>query len=295
MNNIKEIIEPDYFSKQIKQAKRFYRNFDNQQIPSQLKFQVVAAGRETCSPGYRINRPTFPYHTLEFITRGRGTLKLQGKKTELNPGTVFYYGPGIYHEIYSDKNDSLEKYFVNIKGEKAAYFLEVELALSGRVFHTSTPNAILQTYEELIQYGLIQSPWTEKLCSSLAETLIYKIASSAIKHGDSRTEAFATFKRCKNSIAVNYGKYRSLEAAAEDCSINPAYLCRLFKKFDHQSPYQYILRLQMNYAADRLLDDKLQIQEIAFDMGFENPQHFSRTFKKVIGFSPTELIKQSLM
>jgi two-component system response regulator YesN len=50
----------------------------------------------------------------------------------------------------------------------------------------------------------------------------------------------------------------------------------------------------MNHAADCILEKRLQIQEVAMSMGFEDPQHFSRTFKKVIGISPTDLIRQSL-
>ncbi|MCK5672399.1 MAG: helix-turn-helix domain-containing protein, partial [Spirochaetales bacterium] len=38
----------------------------------------------------------------------------------------------------------------------------------------------------------------------------------------------------------------------------------------------------------------LQVQEVAINMGFEDPQHFSRTFKKVIGVSPVELIRQTI-
>jgi len=293
MNTIEGEKEPDYFSKQIKHAKRFYKITSTQPVSSELKFQVVASGRETCPTGYRIARTTFPYHSIEFISRGHGTLKLEGQNYELIPGTVFSYGPGINHEIYNDNKEAFEKYFVNINGEKAAYFLEAELSKSGKVFHTSTPNALLQTFEELIQYGLDQTPWSDKLCSSLVETIVYKIASSAIKHGDSGTEAYATFKRCKNFIGVNYKKYRSMELAASDCAVSPAYLCRLFRKFDYQSPYQYILRLQMNYAANLLLDKYPQIQEIAFEMGFKNPQHFSRTFKNIMSVSPVEFIRRS--
>ena len=291
---ISEKEEPDYFSKQIHQAKRFYRITEDYNPLSGPDFQVVAGGRETCSSGYLVSRKTFPYHTIEFITRGHGKLILKGVPWELSPGTVFSYGPGIPHEIHNDINEPLEKYFVNVAGEKAAYLLDGELSLTGRVLHTSTPHSLLQTFEELIQYGLDHSPWSDRLCSSLVEVLAYKIARSALTHGDPGTAAFTTFLRCRNYIGTHYSEYRTLESLAEACEVTSSYLCRLFQKFDHQSPYQYLLRLQMNHAADRLLEERLQIQEVALDMGFEDPQHFSRTFKNVIGVPPAELIRQSL-
>jgi AraC-like DNA-binding protein/mannose-6-phosphate isomerase-like protein (cupin superfamily) len=291
---VKTTKEPAYFSKQIHQAKRFYKIPDDHKESSNLKFRVVAGGRETCSPDYHIKRTTFPYHTIEFIIRGHGKLILKGVPWELTPGTVFSYGPGIPHEIHNYINEPLEKYFINITGEKAAYLLEGELSLTGQVLHTSTPHSLLQTFEEIIQYGFDHSPWSNRLCSSLVEVLAYKIARSSLTHGDPGTTSFATFLRCRNYIGAHFIDYRTLESMAEACNITSSYLCRLFKKFDHQSPYKYLLRLQMNHAADRLLSERLKIQEIAIEMGFENPHHFSRTFKSVIGIPPVELIRRSL-
>lgn len=283
--------EPDYFSRQIQRANRFYRNMDNLRPASNPDFMVVAGGRETCSPGYVINRASFQYHTIEFVTRGRGTLVMNGAKRELTPGTIFSYGPGIAHLIKNDSEDMLEKYFINIAGEKAAYLLKGELSLSGEVLHTSSPHAIIQTFEELTQYGLDDSEWSDRLCSSLVRVLAYKIARTAMGHGESGTTAFATFRRCRNFIDGNYRDYRNLEGVSGACGVDPSYLCRLFRKFEHQTPYQYLLRLQMNYAAERLLVSGLRVKEVAWEMNFEDPLHFSRTFKRVIGVSPAELVK----
>jgi len=285
--------EPDYFSKQIQRANRFYRHLDNQSPVSGLDFRVVAGGRETCSPGYLVSRGTFQYHAIEFVNRGRGTLVLGGVSRDLTPGTVFSYGPGIPHEIRNDGAEPLEKYFVNITGERAAYLLEGEISLMGKVLHTSAPHALIQTFEEITQYGLDSSPWSDRLCSRLVEVLVYKIARTAMVHGESGSTAFATFRRCRNFIDTQYREYRNLESLADACGMDPAYLCRLFRKFDNQSPYQYLLRLQMNHAAERLLEAGLQVQEVAWELGYEDPLHFSRTFKRVIGVSPAELIRLS--
>jgi quercetin dioxygenase-like cupin family protein len=159
--SIIETLEPEYFSKQIHQAKRFYRISEKQKPGSGQESQVIAGGRETCSSGYLVSRETFPYHTIEFITRGHGKLILNGAIWELSPGTIFSYGPGIAHEIKNDTKEPIEKYFVNIAGEKAAYLLTGELSLSGKVLHTSTPHSLLATFEELIHFGLFHSPWSD--------------------------------------------------------------------------------------------------------------------------------------
>ena len=123
------------------------------------------------------------------------------------------------------------------------------------------------------------------------EVLVYKIAGTALTHGEPGSAAFTTFRRCRNYIAARYRDHRSLADVAEACGVDPSYLCRLFKKYDHQSPYQYLLRLQMNHAAERMLEEGLQVQEVARELGFDDPLHFSRTFKKVLGLPPAQLIR----
>ncbi len=68
--------------------------------------------------------------------------------------------------------------------------------------------------------------------------------------------------------------------------MNNAYLCRLFRRYDHQSPYQYLLRLKMNLAAEILQRPDALVKQVAEAIGFSDPFHFSRSFKTVFGLSP---------
>ena len=103
--------------------------------------------------------------------------------------------------------------------------------------------------------------------------------------------AFATYQRCRNEINNHYLELTSLGEIASTCHVDQAYLCRLFKRFDQQSPYQYLLRLRMNYAAELLLVPGTLVKEVADKLGFEDQFHFSRTFKKVLGISPVSFGK----
>ena len=53
----------------------------------------------------------------------------------------------------------------------------------------------------------------------------------------------------------------------EECEIDQAYLCRLFRRFDREAPYRYLLRLKMNFAAEQLRDPKMLVKEAAASRG----------------------------
>jgi len=286
--------EPSYFSRQIHEAKRFYRPEMLVTKDDSERFDVFAGGWEYCAKGYKIERSNFPYYSLEFVVAGQGCVIVNGEERELIPGVFFSYGPDIPHRIIMDANYPLEKYFVNIQCDDAQVFFGRETGmLYGKVFHSSRPHSIQQTFEELIHYGLERSEWSTRICNHLVRLLVLKMSESSIKSEDYSGIAYANYLRCVSVLNRRYMEFKGLDDIAEACCIDVSYLCRLFKNFSHQSPYQYFLRLTMNHAADLLLQNNRQIQEVAEMMDYEDPLHFSRTFKKVMGVCPSEFIKLS--
>jgi AraC-like DNA-binding protein len=44
----------------------------------------------------------------------------------------------------------------------------------------------------------------------------------------------------------------------------------------------------MNLAKEKIMDQRKSISEIAYELGFRYPQHFTRAFKKITGHTPHE-------
>jgi AraC family transcriptional regulator, arabinose operon regulatory protein len=120
----------------------------------------------------------------------------------------------------------------------------------------------------------------------LVELMVLRIGEAGTLEAAPHTRAFTTYQSCREFIRKNSLRLRTLDEIAEACRVDKAYLCRLFHRFDTQSPYQYLLQLKMAEAARRLQADKGLIKEIGHDLGFEDPFHFCRTFKKVYGLPP---------
>lgn len=75
---------------------------------------------------------------------------------------------------------------------------------------------------------------------------------------------------------------------AEELHLSPNYFGDLVKKETGKSAQEYIHLKLMNLSKEKIFDNSKSINEIAYELGFKYPQHFSRMFKKETGFTPNE-------
>jgi len=274
---------PDFFSAQVSAARRFYLNL---QPPRGTKLAVVCGGVEHCAPDYEIRRETFPFYSIEYVARGEGRLKLGRRSHELQPGVIFAYGPGIPQHITSNPHKPLVKYFVDFAGTQSAQWIRCSGLAPGKVTQVFPPNEIQPLFDELIRSGQRGTRHTPELCRQLLGCLGVKLLEARVPVKGADSLAFATYQHCRQLLAENFARLRTLEQAARECHLDTAYLCRLFRRFDQQSPYQFLTRLKMNAAAGQLQQPGALVKNVAADLGFTNPFHFSRVFKSVFAVAP---------
>lgn len=80
----------------------------------------------------------------------------------------------------------------------------------------------------------------------------------------------------------------SVSYFADTLHLSANYFGDLVKKETGKSAQEYIHLKIMNIAKDRILDISKPVSEIAYELGFKYPQHFTRMFKKSVGVSPSE-------
>jgi len=75
---------------------------------------------------------------------------------------------------------------------------------------------------------------------------------------------------------------------AEQLNISPNYLGTLLRMHTKQNTQQHIQNKLIDYAKEQLSTTNLSVSEIAYELGFEHPQSFSKLFKKKTEMSPLE-------
>jgi AraC-like DNA-binding protein len=87
-------------------------------------------------------------------------------------------------------------------------------------------------------------------------------------------------------VLDNYMNDLSVKDIAARCNMNTAAFCRYFKKKTGKTFKDFMNDIRLGNAARLLLKGDLNISEIAFASGFNNPSYFNRLFKRKTSLTP---------
>lgn len=267
-------------------ARRFYLNLKPK---SAADLAVVCGGWEECAADYVIDRETFPFLSVEFVAAGHGEVVLEGKTHALRAGTVFTYGPGIAQRIRTSPQERLSKYFVDFSGRRGRKLLETCRLGPGALVTLGAHAEVRHAFESLIRLARRTDRHTEHAAALQLELLLIAIDRASQPATPSERRALSTFERCRQHIDESYLALRTVTAAAAACHVDVSHLSRLFRRFQGESPFRYLQRLQMQWAAERLHSSDRLIGEVADELGIDAFQ-FSRTFKRVHGVAPSAFL-----
>ena len=113
-----------------------------------------------------------------------------------------------------------------------------------------------------------------------------------ITRSEVNKDALSRFERLLNDYFKGDTPQRdgvpSVRWCAEQLHLSANYFGDLIKKETGKSAQEYIQLKVIDIAKERIFDATKSISEIAYELGFRYPQHFTRLFKKCVGMSPNE-------
>ncbi len=258
--------------------------------PHGLRLAVNMGGRETCQADYLVRRRSYAYYGIELVVEGRGEVKLDGLAYALRAGSVYAYAPHTRVEIRTDSAAPMVKYFVCVSGTRVGDVLAAAGVSPGTWRTLSAHAEIGSLAEDLIREGRREHALTGEICRRLFEVLLLKIEATSDYDAGVGDPAQDNFLRCKGVIDAEAERLMTLQEIATRVGLEQSSICRLFRRFQGTSPYQYLLRRKMTIAAEFLVEGGGLVKEAAQRVGFADPYHFSRCFKAVHGVAPRDLI-----
>lgn len=103
---------------------------------------------------------------------------------------------------------------------------------------------------------------------------------------------YKPFAEAINFVLKHYDRKLRITELAEMSKLSVSQFDRRFRKVFGMSPTQYISRVRINAARNRLSLTDLSVAEIAYQCGFYDQAQLSRYFKRLTGMTPTSYRKK---
>jgi AraC-like DNA-binding protein len=243
-----------------------------------LRYKILHMGEARMRPPFEIVRSKLGGTYFLACLKGKGRVLLAGRWKACCPGRAFLLSAGTLHAFHSAPSSDWS--FCWVRFEEDAFNPTVAepnspvlASFNGEVLR----HAILGLYHEVINQG---RPEMEGLWSGLVFRYIQDFAKPQLL--DFRlVRLFAAVER---SIAESWNNKRMAESAC----LSERQLERICLKELGRTPRQHLIWLRMHQAAELLSKGEHKIEYIAAKVGYQNPFSFSVTFKRCMGWPPSE-------
>jgi len=239
---------------------------------------------------YRQRVEGAPENILIYCENGKGWVECNGEKHYIAINQMFIIPENTPHTYGSDLREPWSIYWLHFKGNNVHLFNNI----IGRIVTigdsaSSRQNDRFILFESMFQ-NLEMGYNTDNL-EYISYCLMYFLAS--VRY----LPQFREIKNVKEQDVIqksilfmkdNLENRITLEDIANHVGYSPSHLITLFTQKTSFSPIEYYNQLRIQKACSYLQFSDLKIKEIAYRLGFYDPFHFSKSFRKVMEITPKE-------
>lgn len=209
--------------------------------------------------------------------KNRKNFKIDNEKIN----TIYnYLKYGKYEEISKEIKDIFNNNFINN--------CDIE---SFEKLHNLFYTMIFIKYIEKIDNDILKENFLDIKCKNINE-YINKILNSMKKICETKDnnkhldEVY--IEKALEYIDKNYNKDINMAVVSNYVSLNYSYFSTIFKKHIEMNFLDYLNKIRIEKAKEYLKRVDYKIYEIAEEVGYKNPKHFSKIFKKIEKITPIE-------
>ena len=101
------------------------------------------------------------------------------------------------------------------------------------------------------------------------------------------------YQQIVNYLFDNYNQDISLTQIAAHCGYSESHVRHLFKQYSHSTIREYLTLLRIKRAKNLLANTKMSVSDIAYEVGYNDSNYFTNTFKKETGLTPKAYRKEN--
>jgi len=241
---------------------------------------------------------------IVLIESGSITYNIDSQDFTLTDGHLLFAMPNQFFTPPA-KTDDL-KYFKLLFDENTLAlmpqqypFLVNPLNAQTIVFDNAAKERVIKVFGMLNQMLYLDKDETDtEIILAYLNTLLSELNSAYFKNKESANilnTNLSKFIEFKLVVETHLTEQPSINAIAEKLALTPNSLYRIVKEYAGTSPKDYFINRLIAEAQRKLRYSNISVKELAYELGFNDPDYFSRLFKKSTGKSASEFLpKQDL-
>ena len=261
-------------------------------------FAVINFGHEKCLPEHSFGPAIRDYYIMHYIINGEGTYTDKYKTYKLKAGNFFIIKPDDLYAVYqADKQNPWEYAWIGFEGTKAAEIVERELGFIGNntvgKIKDSTNKANTDRIENSIN-RILYTLANENENVLLLQGILYQFLSFFSQQYNNATAGSMKQSGQKyvdmfvNVVRQSYwDKELTIEKIAAIINVHPVYLNQKVKERLNVTCSNYLMTYRMNKANFLLESTNNSVEQIALQVGYQNPFSFTRAYKHIFGYAPS--------
>ena len=252
------------------------------------------------------------YFSFVFIKEGSGKYTIDDKIFPFDSQTIYFTNPG--HIKSFEIENSKDAYIITLtesflrENVHPDIFGEFPFLLA----ETVPPKKMLQNdfsefeilYKQIFNEFKIKSEYKNKILGNLFVVLLLKIKEkfwlsyNPIEEGDRNSQIVKSFKillerEFKKATSTGMNITIQVQDYANELNLHPNYLNSVIKSKTGRTVNDWISKRTLSVAKSLLKNTTYSSKEIAYKLGFSEPTHFSRFFKKHTQLSPNTFRKSN--
>jgi AraC-like DNA-binding protein len=247
---------------------------------------------------------------IYYVQEGKFEWTINRRTFILYPGDVALILPGTE---FGNENNVLEigsfswihiQVKTNEKGQLVAgswsSLSDGEIQAVSRILQTSS-SPVLQKFSEAgnifksIQSELFnQEIGYQARVNHLLDEIFIRMARQFSRISNPGRDFPSTFMKLEHELRRNLSHQWTVEEMATLAGLGTTLFNDKVKSYSGFSPVSYLINIRISEAVKLLKTPDISLTDIALDIGFYSSQHFSTTFKKLTGYTPSQFRKNHL-
>lgn len=255
-------------------------HFTPSETAKELYFYPTWCGHYFCTSHYYYKREFYEPLLVMYVREGVFHIEYDGYIFDAHKGDVILLD--CTHPHYYHAQDGLEFVFLHFDGSNSHELCARILDMFGPLIRNANNPLIGNYLYQLVQF--YERDGVETLWESSMR--VYKLLHLLGERDSYQPKETSPIEKAIRYIRNNVGKKITLSELAEIANLSPYYFSHRFKEETGVSPIEYAINTRIDLAKALLIRTSKSIEEIAFEVGYQNSSTLIKLFIRKAGMTP---------